>query len=1079
MAKDYLKGLINPNLSGKIRDKPTTDAFNANLTSVVRSLGPEYDVQVTSGGQAAKGTKGKRTGSTRHDVDDTGHAGTADIVLTRNGQSVTPEQDPALYEKFFEQAAPKFSGMGHYAWGVHVGGGTEAFWGPDTTSATADPRFAKAASRGRLGYSSVPSDPARGVAASDMPAGTRPDLEYNLGDETVDPMDPVELAKNLSMGSNVLPPPAAASLTMMEGIAGSPQQGMPIEPSLDDAYEQKSTPASASGLDSVSRSASGMAEDKQLSYDIETALNAALPPPEDGKPYPSDIANQIISSQGRTMALDMGVPVEAAPTSVNEVVKSVRGDPTTPVIVDEETGEEVELSDEDTEDLRDKRRMMAADMLQVLGVGLGQMSKGLAVDTSAVQAQHQERRQYEDAQATAAEEKQQKITASGMMVDDLKAAGHTDLAQILTNLGPDGMASVGAEWASRRPSPTEGMSYQDNVDYLVNNGYPKDVARGIAGDDGMMQDAFKRINPDLLGGGDGSSKTAIQERFAAMTPFIGKDGLTAEKTRAISASESAYTDWVQKNNPGLVPPKEGNAPPSAALVDSARATVSTLGGSREANKLTQRLAPEVFDTLTAPEQQKILEQVDTLSAGFDPDADTTNSPEANEFLAGMLEQQLEAFPEGSPQRKNVQFQADKIRAGEAPASYVSAAMEGMSKAQEKTMEDLNKLGMDTQADTATEKEAFNKRVAKADLAIEEGRIPAEERGAYIMAESDEDWQKGYKFRQENATRQKANAQSVRTGGVLSSSIATNYPSLAGVFSTVESPEQLQEAMDALVTKQAADGKEPEIIRTIAALTADPAAYKTYMKIMNAKGGLSALTGNPVLNEMVANDLTQMADTEGKIAKDSELVGALENANGIVSAPGYSSGPLTGTVRVPLQKFATDLLGAEAAQGMFAEDDAVFGARILSAIRGEFFSHYRAIGSGATSDMEAKLYLDGMPSTLDSPLQATAVTQIAVRTRKRAKARNDAKRAYLIEAGRNGGDEAALSDRVAMEAAMAAATADMPETIEAFDVSALKQSGASREEVNKMLTDTGPNTVVRVINEDGTSDYRFARELISK
>ena len=92
-------------------------------------------------------------------MDGSGKSGTADVVLLRNGKPVTPDQDPALYERFFEAAAPYFPGMGHYSWGVHVGGGGTAFWGPDKSAATANPQFAAAARRGRQGGSTANVDP--------------------------------------------------------------------------------------------------------------------------------------------------------------------------------------------------------------------------------------------------------------------------------------------------------------------------------------------------------------------------------------------------------------------------------------------------------------------------------------------------------------------------------------------------------------------------------------------------------------------------------------------------------------------------------------------------------------------------------------------------------------------------------------------------------------------------------------------------------------------------------------------------------------------------------------------------------
>jgi hypothetical protein len=146
---ELVPGLANIDYSQiGTRDDPLDPDVIGNLNGVIRQLGPGIDVRVTSGGQPPAGAAGpgERTGSDRHD-----HGSAADIVLMRDGNAVTPAQEPELYEQFFNLAAPHFPGMGHYDWGVHVGGGSTAFWGPDTTGATADPRFARAAAAGRRG----------------------------------------------------------------------------------------------------------------------------------------------------------------------------------------------------------------------------------------------------------------------------------------------------------------------------------------------------------------------------------------------------------------------------------------------------------------------------------------------------------------------------------------------------------------------------------------------------------------------------------------------------------------------------------------------------------------------------------------------------------------------------------------------------------------------------------------------------------------------------------------------------------------------------------------------------------------
>lgn len=138
-------------LDGKVRDKPVADSYLADLDAILKVTDSRLGARIVSAGQSPKGSGGKRTGSTRHDVDHTGHSHTSDLVLTLDGKEILPGENKALYARFLKNAATKFPGIGHYDWGVHIGGGSAAMWGPDKTSKSVDPIFAKAISEGRDG----------------------------------------------------------------------------------------------------------------------------------------------------------------------------------------------------------------------------------------------------------------------------------------------------------------------------------------------------------------------------------------------------------------------------------------------------------------------------------------------------------------------------------------------------------------------------------------------------------------------------------------------------------------------------------------------------------------------------------------------------------------------------------------------------------------------------------------------------------------------------------------------------------------------------------------------------------------
>lgn len=131
------------------RRLPLSQDWYDKARAAAAATGDGIGIKITSGAQAAIGTPGPRTGSTRHDVDETGKGQTADVVLTVNGRDVRPGDNPELYRKFLGNAAAAgFTGIGHYDWGVHIGNGSKAAWGPNTKANTLDPDMGEAIREG-------------------------------------------------------------------------------------------------------------------------------------------------------------------------------------------------------------------------------------------------------------------------------------------------------------------------------------------------------------------------------------------------------------------------------------------------------------------------------------------------------------------------------------------------------------------------------------------------------------------------------------------------------------------------------------------------------------------------------------------------------------------------------------------------------------------------------------------------------------------------------------------------------------------------------------------------------------------
>jgi hypothetical protein len=124
---------------GKKRDKPINDKLRRVLDRAADAATIET-VLVTSGGQAAKGSGGKRTGSTRHD-----HGNAADLQLLKSGRALdfTLPDDRPIVKAFVTSAAARGAtgiGAGVEYMGpktLHVGFGRKSVWGKGGRAANA------------------------------------------------------------------------------------------------------------------------------------------------------------------------------------------------------------------------------------------------------------------------------------------------------------------------------------------------------------------------------------------------------------------------------------------------------------------------------------------------------------------------------------------------------------------------------------------------------------------------------------------------------------------------------------------------------------------------------------------------------------------------------------------------------------------------------------------------------------------------------------------------------------------------------------------------------------------------------
>jgi hypothetical protein len=149
------------NTAGKTRDLPIDPRLKQVLSFAGAVAGID-EVRVESGGQCAKGTCSKRTGSTRHDL---GNA--ADLDLIKNGRVLkfTDSTDLSFFEAFVEAAASfgatgiggDVSYMGPTR--IHVGFGSRATWGTNNANGPAPSWLANAATKGWNNPLAFPSSP--------------------------------------------------------------------------------------------------------------------------------------------------------------------------------------------------------------------------------------------------------------------------------------------------------------------------------------------------------------------------------------------------------------------------------------------------------------------------------------------------------------------------------------------------------------------------------------------------------------------------------------------------------------------------------------------------------------------------------------------------------------------------------------------------------------------------------------------------------------------------------------------------------------------------------------------------------
>ncbi|UMA64630.1 hypothetical protein LVO79_16760 [Roseivivax marinus] len=214
---------------GAIRSRPISDRLQDAL-SFLPDLGVQ--MRVFSGGQAAKGSGGARTGSTRHD-----HGEAADVFFYKDGRQLdwANDADRPIFEDIVRRARSRGvtgfgAGDGYMRPGsMHIGFGNPAVWGAGGKGANA-PGWLRAAFSGGAGSNEAPRSQATELRGSD--AGDT--LSSNQTAPSMAPasllevpnMDTTEQRSGGLLGDWFTPDKRDRMILALEGMTLNPNRGL-------------------------------------------------------------------------------------------------------------------------------------------------------------------------------------------------------------------------------------------------------------------------------------------------------------------------------------------------------------------------------------------------------------------------------------------------------------------------------------------------------------------------------------------------------------------------------------------------------------------------------------------------------------------------------------------------------------------------------------------------------------------------------------------------------------------------------------------------------------------------------------
>jgi hypothetical protein len=630
-------------------------------------------------------------------------------------------------------------------------------------------------------------------------------------------------------------------------------------------------------------------------------LDELVPTPE-GQPNVSEQIDANLYPLGVSAAEAVGADPAEAPTSMAEVADAITN------------SEPTEEDDEEAAAKKKRRYAMAANMLETLSVGLGQISAGEAVDVGSV-LQNQSQRRFDqqeydqEAGATAREAAQQQVAAQSL-AQQLNASGEPELAQLALS-GPDGFKEALGSYGtimSRAPTASE-TGVDPEKDFY----------------DKTPQQRFDALKASGVSDEDAS--------IGAKEPGLGYQLLADFGDRVKSRSDAAATAALTATD------EARNVASSQAMIDAA----IPYRGDKAVKSAMAALAANPQDNAARSALQNAIVDVDE-------DAVLPGEDMSPMLLDGLIRQA------GSSIDPSI---AEAARSGDTRAQKM------VEEAADAAATEGGKRTGQVRADAAGDRE---ERTAQADAAVNSGLLSPALKGIVETSGIDAGMEAQKVLDVEN--RRKTDATNAQT---LAHNVATIFtdPRAAALFSDVTSEEGLRIALSAAEEKYGLT----EEVKTALMASSDPAVRNSLIALNAATSGK---TMSVTQQTMLENQLEELNVEAQGVATTRPLIEGMRRVQDLVTQDGYeTSGPISGTVGAAFQSVLTDVLGPEA-EGMILNNQESFINRQVMASVGNYFSNFRATGAGATSDMESNQFMNVMPRETDSPLKQAGLAQRIIR-----------------------------------------------------------------------------------------------------